>query len=92
MILDARCEALTSHILLDTGKYSDFIITCNGDTYKVHKAVVCAMSGFFERAERFSVGKVCFQGRKNATVMWHGNHTNDRAIGVRRRQGRSSGR
>jgi hypothetical protein len=39
-------------------KYSDFVITCGGDTYRVHKAVVCGRSGFFERAERFAVGKV----------------------------------
>ncbi|KAF2846096.1 hypothetical protein T440DRAFT_511104 [Plenodomus tracheiphilus IPT5] len=36
-----------------TSKYSDFTITCGGEIYSVHKAVVCARSGFFERAERF---------------------------------------
>jgi hypothetical protein len=40
-------------------KYSDFVITCGGKTFNVHKNVVCGRSGFFERAERFAVGKVC---------------------------------
>jgi hypothetical protein len=44
--------------LLESGQYSDLIITCNKDTYKVHKAVICARSGFFKRAERFPVGSV----------------------------------
>jgi len=41
-----------------SSEYSDFVITCKGDTYNVHKAVVCSRSGFFKRAERFAVGKV----------------------------------
>jgi hypothetical protein len=45
--------------LLASGKYSDLVITCGGDTHKVHKAVVCTRSGFFERAERFAVAQVC---------------------------------
>lgn len=48
---------LTLHSILDTGKYSDFIITCQGDTYNVHKAVVCARSSFFDAADKFP-GKV----------------------------------
>ncbi|KAF2134918.1 hypothetical protein P153DRAFT_279961, partial [Dothidotthia symphoricarpi CBS 119687] len=47
-----------SRSLLASGKYSDFVITCGSDTYNVHKSVVCTRSGFFERAERFAVGKV----------------------------------
>ncbi|KAF1915938.1 hypothetical protein BDU57DRAFT_573413 [Ampelomyces quisqualis] len=43
----------TRKSLLESGKYSDFVITCKGDKYRVHKSVVCASSGFFERAERF---------------------------------------
>lgn len=45
---------LTLYSALKSGKYSDFTITCGGDTYNVHKAVVCTKSGFFERAERFN--------------------------------------
>jgi hypothetical protein len=41
-----------------SGKYSDFVITCGNETFNVHKVVVCGRSGFFERAERFAVGKV----------------------------------
>ncbi|KAF2655625.1 hypothetical protein K491DRAFT_704486 [Lophiostoma macrostomum CBS 122681] len=39
--------------LLQSGSYSDLIITCNGDTYKVHKAVVCPRCDFFARAVNF---------------------------------------
>lgn len=48
----------TVNSLLLSGEYSDFTITCQGDTYKVHKAVVCARSGFFKRAERFPTSEV----------------------------------
>ena len=44
--------------LLSSGDYSDLVITCGTDIYNVHKAVVCSQSGFFQRAERFAVGKV----------------------------------
>ncbi|KAL5115329.1 hypothetical protein ACEQ8H_006774 [Pleosporales sp. CAS-2024a] len=43
--------------ILASGEYSDFIITCKGDVYNVHKAIVCARSGFFKRAEKFP-GKI----------------------------------
>lgn len=33
--------------LLDSGKYSDFKITCKGAEFKVHKAIVCSASDFF---------------------------------------------
>ncbi|EAT77701.2 hypothetical protein SNOG_14849 [Parastagonospora nodorum SN15] len=48
--------------ILDTGKYSDLIITCKGNTYNVHKSIVCARSGFFERAENFP-GKESSEGK-----------------------------
>ncbi|KAH6003989.1 hypothetical protein HBI39_022250 [Parastagonospora nodorum] len=48
--------------ILDTGKYSGLIITCKGDTYNVHKSIVCARSGFFERAENFP-GKESSEGK-----------------------------
>ncbi|KAI4953062.1 hypothetical protein J4E86_006601 [Alternaria arbusti] len=43
--------------LRTSGKYSDFTITCGGDTHHVHKNIVCCRSGFFERAERFPAGR-----------------------------------
>jgi hypothetical protein len=48
-------DLLTERSLYDSGKYTDLLITCGSDTYKVHKSVVCNRSGFFERAERFPV-------------------------------------
>ena len=33
--------------LLDSGKYSDFKITCKGVEFKVHKAIICSASDFF---------------------------------------------
>jgi hypothetical protein len=56
-----RCEVvLDSNTcrLFDTGKYTDLLVTCGPDEYRVHRNVVCAQSGFFERAERLPVGKV----------------------------------
>ncbi|KAM0716714.1 hypothetical protein Q7P37_008159 [Cladosporium fusiforme] len=35
--------------LLDTGLFSDFTVTCNGDIYKVHKAVLYAHSEYFRK-------------------------------------------
>ncbi|KAH4862491.1 hypothetical protein HBH75_015400 [Parastagonospora nodorum] len=39
--------------LLDTGKFSDFTITCQGREWKVHKAIVCSQSDTIEAASRF---------------------------------------
>ncbi|KAF2868252.1 hypothetical protein BDV95DRAFT_161087 [Massariosphaeria phaeospora] len=39
--------------LLQTGKHSDFVITCGNDTYNVHKSIVCSQSDFFDGASRF---------------------------------------
>ncbi|KAF2823014.1 hypothetical protein CC86DRAFT_299958, partial [Ophiobolus disseminans] len=43
--------------LLSSGKYSDLVITCGDDVYQVHKAIVCSQAGFFDRGEKFPVGK-----------------------------------
>ncbi|CAI9629747.1 unnamed protein product [Alternaria burnsii] len=54
----AREELLgTFKSLLESGDYSDFVITCGTDTYNVHKSVVCTRSGFFKGAERFTAGQ-----------------------------------
>ncbi|KAG9185993.1 hypothetical protein G6011_02549 [Alternaria panax] len=51
--------------LLSSGDYSDLIITCGPDTYNVHKAIVCAQSSFFKKAEKFLMGKEAAEGRIN---------------------------
>jgi hypothetical protein len=51
-------HVLTSHRLFILGKYSDLKITCGPDVHNVHKNIVCTRCRFFERAERFAVGKV----------------------------------
>ncbi|KAF2023318.1 hypothetical protein EK21DRAFT_105378 [Setomelanomma holmii] len=54
---------LTFKSLFESGKYSDFVITCGSETYYVHRAVVCARSDFFERTERFAIGKEHDEGK-----------------------------
>jgi hypothetical protein len=48
---------LTGFSFLSTGNYSDLAITCGGETYNVHKVVVCSRCDFFARAVKFD-GKV----------------------------------
>jgi len=36
--------------LLESGKYSDLTLTCGDDEYRVHRAIVCPHSAFFEAA------------------------------------------
>ncbi|KAF7455042.1 hypothetical protein A1F99_023000 [Pyrenophora tritici-repentis] len=45
--------------LLESGAYSDFVITCGADTHKVHKAIVCTQVDFFAHALEFG-GKTDF--------------------------------
>lgn len=35
------------HRLLETGRFSDFTITCTDRTFKVHKAILYARSSYF---------------------------------------------
>ncbi|KAG5804747.1 hypothetical protein H9Q74_004426 [Fusarium xylarioides] len=44
----AQSKALVD--LLKTGKYSDLTISCGKDQYRVHKAIICPRSNFFEAA------------------------------------------
>ena len=34
--------------LLETGKYSDFIIECGGRQFKLHRSIICPQSKFLE--------------------------------------------
>ena len=48
--------------LLDSGKYSDITITCNGETFEVHKAIVYTRYPFlktFEPAGADNVSSAC---------------------------------
>lgn len=36
--------------LLANGKYSDLTISCEGTDFKVHRAVICSQSAFFDAA------------------------------------------
>ncbi|KAB2104429.1 Kynureninase 2 [Alternaria gaisen] len=47
--------------VLKSGAYSDLTITCNNDTYKVHKAIVCERAEFFARNLKFG-GKESVSG------------------------------
>lgn len=48
---------------LRLGQFSDFIIKCGSDEYKVHKAIICARSAFFEKA--------CFRPFKVSSAKAH---------------------
>ena len=43
-----------------TADYSDFLVTCRGNEYKVHKSIVCSRSEFFSNAERFRTHELGF--------------------------------
>ncbi|KAF2656477.1 hypothetical protein K491DRAFT_596844, partial [Lophiostoma macrostomum CBS 122681] len=47
--------------LLETGKFSDCLVTCNGKEWKVHKSIICTRSAFFNAAMRF--GKEAAQSK-----------------------------
>ncbi|KAF2655628.1 hypothetical protein K491DRAFT_716060 [Lophiostoma macrostomum CBS 122681] len=49
--------------LLTTGDYSDSIITCGPDVYKVHKNIVCKRSKFLAAASSFKCNKEAEDGR-----------------------------
>ncbi|KAE8374930.1 hypothetical protein BDV26DRAFT_295532 [Aspergillus bertholletiae] len=38
--------------LLESGKYSDLTISCEGQNFEVHRAIVCSQSPFFKAAVR----------------------------------------
>lgn len=43
-------QILMSYSFYSTGTYSDLVIKCNGQQWKVHKFQVCAQSEFFHKA------------------------------------------
>lgn len=43
----SQARTLIPSSLYRSGDYSDFVIKCGNDRYKVHKAVVCPRSPFF---------------------------------------------
>jgi hypothetical protein len=51
---------ITSGSSYKSGDLSDLVITCGGDTYHVHKKVVCNRSDFFSRAIKWSSKARCF--------------------------------
>ena len=42
--------SLVMRDILQTGKYSDFTVKCKDHQFKVHKAIVCSQSPFFDAA------------------------------------------
>ena len=51
-LLIAVTELITSlwPRLYTSGNYSDLVITCRGKIYRVHRAIICPISSFFEAA------------------------------------------
>ena len=45
--LESHCDAYAR--FLDTGRHSDFEIECGEHVFKVHKAIICAKSEFFDK-------------------------------------------
>ncbi|KAF2867322.1 hypothetical protein BDV95DRAFT_610735 [Massariosphaeria phaeospora] len=48
--------------LLLSGNFSDFVLICGGDTYQVHKAIICAQSEFLNAAIKVG-GKESNEGK-----------------------------
>ncbi|KAK0609750.1 hypothetical protein B0T17DRAFT_512582 [Bombardia bombarda] len=48
---ESRNELMQSlHQLFEKGSYSDLIVKCGDDVYKVHKAILCSRSVYFQKA------------------------------------------
>lgn len=51
----------TNISLLESGDFSDLTITCQGNTFNVHKSVVCFQSRFFSNAVKQGAFKVSME-------------------------------
>ncbi|KAF2703730.1 hypothetical protein K504DRAFT_473736 [Pleomassaria siparia CBS 279.74] len=59
----SRDQMMTSvKELFKSGDYSDLVLTCGNDTYKVHKNIVCTRAKFFAKAIKFP-GKESEEGK-----------------------------
>ncbi|KAK8230858.1 BTB/POZ protein [Phyllosticta capitalensis] len=57
--------------LLETGQYSDAMIECEGNIFRVHKAIICPQSDFFAHAFDSNSG---FKEAKTSTIQLHEIH------------------
>lgn len=50
--------------LFEDGKYTDMTISCRGHDFKVHRAIICSQSHFFDAALKggFQVSRVSIFG------------------------------
>lgn len=60
--MEASNISLAMREILRTGKYSDLTIKCKGHQLKVHQAIVCSQSPFFDAAicGGFQVGSTAY--------------------------------
>ncbi|KAF2648423.1 hypothetical protein K491DRAFT_784088 [Lophiostoma macrostomum CBS 122681] len=71
MASQSRLDELveSNRLLLESGKHSDFIVTCGNDTYNVHKAIICPRCDFFDGASRFGKASSVIEAENNAVEL-----------------------